>query len=149
MDMGELNAKVTARALATSFCALIPASSNSRTNSRADLRSMKEEGHVWPLPADLDPSRIPGLAKAIANNFVQKSFKTEGPFLVCSEPRRVAAAVSVFTHSRSFWVFVTSGTYFLFLLAELRPYRGEDPRSDGGSLGGPSGRRFFGSIHRV
>lgn len=43
---GELNAKVIARALATSFCALVPAGYTSRSIGRADLRSMKEGGHV-------------------------------------------------------------------------------------------------------
>lgn len=34
---------------------------------------------------DLEPSRIPGLAKGIASNFMQVFFKAHDPLLACAE----------------------------------------------------------------
>lgn len=90
---GALNVKVAAQTLAAGFCALVPAGDASRRIGRIDLRAMKDGGHAWHSPEDLEPSRISGLAKGIVNNFMQAFFKLHGLLLACAEARRAAEAV--------------------------------------------------------
>lgn len=92
---GELKSKDATRALAASFCALMQSGDASRSLGRSDLRQMKEAGFEWPLSEIMDPAHLPGLAKAIANNFMQTFFKAHGPRLACSEARRVDKAVKI------------------------------------------------------
>lgn len=84
---------MAAWAIVVSFCALVPTGDASRALGCADLRRMKDAGYEWPSPEDLEPSRIPGLAKGIVNNFMQAFFKTHVPLLACAKAHWATEAV--------------------------------------------------------
>lgn len=71
----------------------MPASEPAKVIGRADLRGMKDPSYECPTVDMLEPSRLPGLAKAIANNFMHNLLKPNNLELVGSEARRVANSV--------------------------------------------------------
>lgn len=92
---GEVNAKVAARALAASFCALVSTGEPAKTVGRSDLRAMKEPRYQWPSVDTLEPSRFPGLAKAIANYFMLNLLNPNNLELIGGEARQVVDYVSI------------------------------------------------------
>lgn len=98
---GEINAKAAARALAASFCALVPTEEPSKTIGRSDVRAMKELGYRWSSTNLLEHSHLPSLEKAIGNNFMQNLLNPNGLELLGSEARRVADSVR--THLAYFY----------------------------------------------
>jgi len=86
----DLSAVVALRTLSAAVYGLFPAEAdNGRSVTKAQLRSLCDEGFAWPGENAVRSDALPDLAKNIAKNFMDHFFKGEGHALVQSEVERL------------------------------------------------------------
>jgi hypothetical protein len=92
---GELGAAVGVRTLAYSVCSLVPVDhpSSEKTVSKSDIRRLTKDDYGWPSDAELDVSKLPVLAKNLANNFMNTFCAERGSRLTLDESIRLSAQV--------------------------------------------------------
>ena len=82
----DISAVVAVRTLSAAVYGLFPSvATSASTMTKAQLRSLRDEGFAWPGEDAVRPEALPALAKNIAKNFMDHFFKGEGRAIVRHE----------------------------------------------------------------